>query len=275
MSDAVGEESAGTAGRLAAGLSRTAAAVRVDLRWLHRLWMGVAFSGGLHADYSVVERWDPRTTRGTIALELWAALGALVLLVAYPLYVLGLATRYYARRIDRLTATLGVAGVVVLSLLAWGLLTVATYLSPIAFEGLVAVAVAGLVATVSAALALVVTRRSGRFGTVAVGYPLGITALFLPPVVASLYSPTLAAVVFPGSQSIAIWLLDNVLSVGGLASFIRATFELEGLAYVGMWFGLAVPTGWLLGGLVALANAVRPTGTAPDVMDPDSWDRLG
>ncbi|MDX1745502.1 MAG: hypothetical protein R3324_06155, partial [Halobacteriales archaeon] len=84
-------------------------------------------------------------------------------------------------------------------------------------------------------------------------------AFFLPPVVAALYSPSLAEVVFPRSQVLAIWLLDTVLAVGGINEFLRARFELVGLAYVGMWFGLAVPIGWALGLLVTLANLVRPT----------------
>jgi hypothetical protein len=100
-------------------------------------------------------------------------------------------------------------------------------------------------------------RREGRASTVVLAYPLGVTAIFLPPVVASLYSPTLASVVFPSSESLAVWLLNNVLAVGGLAAFIRASFELQGLAHVGMWFLLAVPTGWFLGALATLATGVR------------------
>lgn len=245
--------------------SATLAAVRADLGRLHGGWMGLAFEAEHRGEYSVVQRRVPRTTAGAIAYWLWAALGVLPLLVVYPLSVLGLATRYYARRLDRWTASVGVAGVVGLSVVAWGLLTAATYLSPIAFEGLVAVAVAGVVATGSAVCAFYATRRGGRLATVGIGYPLGVTAIFLPPVVASLYSPTLASVVFPRSTSLAIWLLDYPLQVGGLAAFIRSAFDLQGVAYVGMWFALAVPVGWLLGGLTALAGAVRPRGApSPD-----------
>ncbi|MFB6106062.1 MAG: hypothetical protein ABEJ70_03720 [Halobacteriaceae archaeon] len=241
-----------------------AQAVWADLRRLHAAWVTTAFQP---EDLPVTERRVPRTARGVWAYRLWSGIGACSLVVAYPLFVLGLAARYYARRLDRLSAALGVAGVALLSTVVWGALTAATYLSPIASEGVVAVAVAGVVATASAVLALSVTRRTGRPGTVAVGYPLAVTALFLPPVVASLYSPTLASVVFPRSESLAVWLLDNVLAVGGVAAFIRATFELEGLAYVGMWFGLAVPTGWVLGALVTLATRVRHTGRSRSVTD--------
>lgn len=242
----------------------TVDAIRVDLASLHAAWMGLAFDRELQESYSVVEDWKPQTTRDVLWYRFWAVVGVLPLVVVYPLYVLGLATRFYSRRLDRWSASLGVVGVVLVSVVAWGALTVATYLAPVAFEGLVAVAVAGVVATVSAVLALFVTRNGGRASTVAAGYPLGVTALFLPPVVASLYSPTLAAVVFPRSTTLAIVLLDTVLQVGGLAEFIRATFELEGVAYVGMWFALAVPVGWMLGGIVTLANAVGPSGAASD-----------
>jgi hypothetical protein len=234
--------------------------MRVDVTWLHATWMGLVFSTGLRGDYSVVEYREPGTAPGTAAYWLWAAAGALLLVVGYPLFLFGLATRFYARRIDRLSAGLGFVGVAATSLLVWGTLTAVTFLSPVAVEGVVAVAVAGVVATLSAVLALSVTGREGRLATVVLGYPLGVTAIFLPPVVASLSSPTLASVVFPRSESLAIWLLDNVLAVGGLAAFIRASFELEGLAYVGMWFFLAVPVGWALGALVTLVTGVRKAG---------------
>lgn len=244
-------------------VANVARAIRVDLKWLHAAWMGLVFSRGLREDHSVIEHREPRTLRGVVGYRSWAAVGALLLLVVvYPLFVLGLATRYYAHRIDRLSAGLGFVGIALLSLLVWGVLTVATYLSPIAFEGFVAVGVAGVVATVSAVLALYCTGWEGRSPTVALGYPFGVTAIFLPPVVASLYSPTLASIVFPRSESLAIWLLNNVLDFGGVAAFIRASFDLEGLAYVGMWFVLAVPTGWVLGTLVALVNYVRQSRTS-------------
>ena len=235
----------------------TAEAVRIDLARLHATWMDLVFPRGLGNDHSVVERREPETARGVVGYLLWAALGVLVLLAAYPLFVAGLATRFYSRRIDRLSAALGFAGVALLSLFVWGALTVLTYFLPIAFEGFVAVAVASVVATCSAVLALYATRLPGRPSTVLLGYPFGVTAIFLPPVVASLYSPTLASFVFPNSYSLAAWLLDNVLAFGGVAGFFRATFELEGPMHVGLWFVLAFPTGWTLGALVTLANRVR------------------
>ena len=85
-----------------------------------------------------------------------------------------------------------------------------------------------------------------------------MTALSLPPVVAALYSPTVASVVFPSSQSLAVWLLDTVLSVGGLDVLLRRQFDLRGVAYVAMWFALAVPLGWFFGLFVTLADIVRP-----------------
>ncbi|WP_458186090.1 hypothetical protein [Haladaptatus sp. NG-WS-4] len=54
-----------------------------------------------------------------------------------------------------------------------------------------------------------------------------------------------------------MWLLDNVLTYGDVNDYLRTRYALEGLAYVGMWFGIAVPLGWLLGFLVTLANLMR------------------
>ncbi len=257
MSDPIDEEEQRDPMAVPAPVADTARAVRVDLTRLHGTWMELVFSRGLGGDHSVVERREPGTTRGVVGYRLWAVLGALSLLVAYPLFVVGLATRFYSRRIDRLSAALGFAGVALVSLVVWGALTTLVYLLPVTFGGLVAVAVAGVVATVSALLAMYVTGLPGRLPTVVVGYPLGVTAVFLPPSVAALFSPTLASVVFPNSYSLAAWLLDNALAFGGIAAFFRSTFELQGLMYVGLWFVLAIPTGWGLGALVTLATRVR------------------
>ncbi len=107
-------------------------------------------------------------------------------------------------------------------------------------------------------LAFLTSKYGGRITTVLFAYPFGMTSLFLPPVVAALYSPTLSNVVFPNNETLAVWLLDNVLTYRGIDEYLRVQFDLEGLAYDGMWFGIAVPLGWLLGFLVTLANLMRP-----------------
>jgi hypothetical protein len=270
MTDPLDDEWERATSRAPPRVAKVLEAMRVDLGWLHATWMDVLFGRDPDEAHSVVEPQAPQEPRVLAGYRLWAAAGVLFLLVAYPLFVLGLATRYYARRIDRLTAGLGFAGVAGLSVLVWGGLTAVTYLSPVAFEGLVAVGTAGVVATISAMLAMYCARLDGRRTSVLLAYPFGVTALFLPPVVASLYSQTLASVVFPRSESLAIWLLNNVLSVGGIAAFIRASFELEGLAYVGMWFLLAVPTGWALGTLVAIVNEVRAPARSNHAEDIDA-----
>ena len=235
-------------------------AVMIDLRELHITWMSLAFPRQREGRHSVLGAWRPKSLPGRSAYRLWSAIGVLALALIYPFTLLGFATRFHVRRIDSAAASLGIVGVVLLSLLVWGVLSAATYLSQASFQGFVAVAAAGLVATVSAALAIVFSKIGGRFTSVVLAYPFGMTALFLPPVVAALYSPAVASLVLTRSDSIAIWLLDNVLVYGGLAEYLRARFELAGLAYVGMWFGIAVPLGWFFGILVTLANAVRPTG---------------
>lgn len=265
MSKPTDEHSRRPIDRLPPWVTTTAEAMRIDLAILHAAWMQLLFPRGPDSDHAVVVNWTPDSAAGLLKYRVWSALGVVCLTVLYPLNILGLAIRFYTRRLDRTSATLGFVGVVLVSLVAWGALSAATYVSAIAYEGLVAVVAAGVVATISAVLSLWFTRREGRFTTVAFGYPFGMTALFLPPVVAALYSPTLAAIVFPQSESLAIWILDNLLHFGGLAAFIRSTFELEGLAYVGMWFGIAVPIGWVLGILVTYANMVRPPAAEPDI----------
>jgi hypothetical protein len=103
-------------------------------------------------------------------------------------------------------------------------------------------------------------RLDGRPVTVLFAYPFAMTAIFLPPVVAALFSPAVAEAVIPGSETLAIWLLDNV-APDSVASYLRGNFDLEGLMYVVMWFGIAVPLGWVLGTMVSLADVVRPKST--------------
>ncbi|MFB6296860.1 MAG: hypothetical protein ABEH66_08510 [Halobacteriales archaeon] len=232
-------------------------AIRIDLDRLHTSWMALVFPRQRQSAHSVLGKWTPGTTVGMVKYRIWGALGVVLLAILYPLAVLGFATRFYARRIDRSAASIGLLGVIVLSVVVWGGLTVVARLR-FSFDGFVAVGAAGGVATLSAVLAWTFT-RGGRITAVLLGYPFAVTAIFLPPVVAALYSPALADVVFPGSQSIAVWVLDNLLTVGNLNTLIRRTFDLEGLAYVGMWFGFAVPVGWFLGIIVSLANLVRPS----------------
>ncbi len=234
-------------------------AIRIDIVRIHETWMGLVFPRQRDTAHSVLGKWTPSTTMGKIRYRLWGAIGILVIGLIYPLAVLGFATRFYSSRINRSAASLGFLGVILLSIIVWGALTAATYFSRISFEGFVAVGAAGGVATLSAVLALLFTRIGGRITTVVFGYPFAVTAIFLPPVVAALYSPSLAQIVFPRSQTFAIWILDNILDIYGINAILRARFDLVGLAYVGMWFGLAVPIGWILGILVSIANLVRPT----------------
>lgn len=235
-------------------------AIKIDLVRLHDGWMGLLFPRQTDAAHSVLGKWKPTTLGDRIRYRFWEAIGLLLIVFAYPLTVLGFAIRFYTRRIDRTAASIGILGVLLSSVLAWGGLTAFAYLRNFSFEGLVAVGAAGAVATVSAGLSMLFLRIDGRATTVILAYPFAVTAIFLPPVVAALYSPTLASYVFTGSQSIAVWILENVLAWRDLNDTIRYYFDLKGLAYVGMWFAIAVPVGWFLGIVVTLANLVRPSG---------------
>ncbi|SFL04242.1 hypothetical protein SAMN04487950_2130 [Halogranum rubrum] len=231
-------------------------AIRIDLARLHATWMELLFPRQLDPS-RVLGKWHPETTVERVGYTGWAAVGLPLVVVGYPLLLVGMLARFHAQRLDSAGARLGVLGVVGLSLLVWGGLTTVAHLR-FSQSGFLAVLAASVVATLAAALAVVFGRVGGRGTRVLLAYPTGMTALFLPPVVAALYSPSVASVVFPGSQSLAVWLLDTVLSVGGLDVLLRDQFDLRGVAYVAMWFGLAVPLGWLFGVVVTLADVVRP-----------------
>lgn len=235
-------------------------AVRIDLERLHGAWMELVFEGQLEPIHPTLGKWRPETALEHLVYWPWAALGLLGLVVGYPLVVLGFAVRVYAGRIRTAAVAMGLIGVVLLTAVIWGLLTLATYLAAFPWEGVIAVGVGGGVATISAALAVLFARLDGRPVTVLLAYPFALTAIFLPPVVAAFYSPSLADVVFPNSDVLATWILDNLLSFWGLAAYLRATFTLVGFGYIAMWLALSFPVGWGLGFVVSLANVVRPSG---------------
>jgi len=232
-------------------------AIVVDLERLHETWMELIFPRQRGAEDTVFGKYTPDSTMGMAGYRAWSVAGMAGLSVLYPLAVLGFATRFYVRRVDSAATRLGLLGVILTTALVWGVLTVISYVR-FPFQGFVAVGAAGAVATVSAALSVVFARVDGRPVTVLLAYPFAVTAIFLPPVVAAFYSPTLAAIVFPNSESLAEWVLDNLLSYGGIAAYLRENFELTGLAYVAMWLGISFPVGWFFGTIVTLANLVRP-----------------
>lgn len=231
-------------------------ALKIDVVRLHETWMELVFPRQRTAVHSVLGKWKPRTRGDTIKYRLWAALGVPVVAVLYPLLLVGFFVRFNARRFDSASTRLGVIGVVIATAILWGALTA---LARIRLDptGFVAVGAASAVAVVSAGLAAIFTRVGGRVTTVVLAYPMAMNALFLPPVVAALFDPSLSGVL-EASESLAIYLLDNVLFVGGINEFLRENYSLEGMGFVLMWVGIAVPLGWFLGCVVTLADLIRP-----------------
>ena len=233
------------------------AAVKVDLARLHGAWMELVFPRQQGRGHSVMGKWKPESIPQKLGYYLWSLFGAIGLLLVYPLTVIGLATRFYAAKLDSTRTRLGVVGVTGIALLAWSILTAIAHIQ-LPWEGFLAVAAASVVATVATALAALCSKFGGRALSVALAYPFAMTALFLPPVVAALVTPALEPYVLEPSYDLAVWVLDTVLVVGDLNQYLRANYQLEGIAYAAMWFGFSLPLGWFLGMVVALANLVRP-----------------
>ena len=237
--------------------------IKIDLVRLHETWMELVFPRQRTAVHSVLGKWQPRGRGDRIKYRIWAALGAPIVGLLYPFLLVGFAVRFNARRFNSATTRLGIVGVVLLTALLWGGLTALTRLR-LGFSGSLAVGAASVVAVVSAALAAVFARIGGRGTTVVFGYPFAMNAVFLPPVVAALYDPSLSGVL-DQSEALAIFLLDNVLYVYDVNEYLRSSFTLEGITVVLMWIGIATPLGWFLGFLVTLADLVRPrSGEADD-----------
>ncbi len=231
-------------------------AIRIDITRLHETWMEVVFPRQLNPGH-VLGKWKPETTAQKAGYYGWGALGAVPVLFGYPLLLLGYATRFHAAKADSAATRLGIIGVVLVSIVVWGALSLFARVQ-FATDEFLAVVAASVVATFAAAAAVFFKQVGGRATTVLLAYPSAMNALFLPPVVAALYSPRLGEVIFPQSEALAIWILDTFLTVGGINEILRATFDLEGIGYVLMWLAIAVPLGWLLGSVVTLADIVRP-----------------
>lgn len=234
--------------------------IKYDVRRMHETWMELVYPRQRGASDTVLGKWEPNTQLGRILYRAWAVVGAPIVALIYPFVLLGAVLRFQTRQIDRGAERIGLIGVLIGTAVVWGALAASVRFGLDLDEGaFVAVAAAAVVATVSAGLALGFKRVGGRGTTVILAYPFAVTAIFLPPVVAALYSPTIASYVIPGSDNLARWLLMNVLSVGGIDQWLIANFDRQGWAYAIMWFGIAIPVGWVLGSLVSLADLVRPT----------------
>jgi hypothetical protein len=235
--------------------------IRFDLKRMHETWMELFFPRQRGAANSVLGKWEPKTGREKFTYNTWYYIGVPVIGILYPIILLGYLVRFQARKLDGTAMRLGTLGVVLLFVLLWGALTVASYFrfgGGSVTEGVIAVGAASLVAILASALAVGFRLLGGRVTTVVFSYPFAMTAIFLPPVVAALYSPEIAETVFPRSRNIARWLLDNPLSFANINTYLRTKYDLQGIAFAGMWFGISVPVGWFLGIIVTLADLVRP-----------------
>ncbi|MDZ5811125.1 hypothetical protein U4E84_07170 [Halorubrum sp. AD140] len=242
-----------------------AEALLLDIVRLHETWMEIVFPRQLDPS-AVLGKWKPETAVQTAGYYLWAALGAPLVAVVYPLLLVGFATRYYASKLDSAVARFGVLGAVLVATLVWGSLTLVAHLQ-LPTDVMLGIGGASVVAVVSAGLAAGFSKVGGRFVSVLLAYPFAMTAIFLPPVVAALLTPSISGFVLDPSYALAVWILDTILAVGGINETLRAAFDLEtfgdqwgvaGLGYVLMWVGISVPLGWFLGLLVALADLIRP-----------------
>jgi hypothetical protein len=237
-------------------------AIKIDLVRLHETWMEFIYPRQRGAENTVLGKWTPDGGAEAFFYRLWSAVGVPVVGLVYPLVLVGYFIRFQSRRVNVTAERLGLVGVLLLFVLLWGALsTLVRFVAPGSFVsgGVVAVLAASAVAVVAAGLSYGFWRLGGRVTTVLLAYPFAMTAIFLPPVVAALYSTALADVVLSGTDSLAVWFVQEGPDLFGLTDYLVAKFDLEGVAYVLLWFAIAVPLGWLLGGVVTLADLVRPT----------------
>jgi hypothetical protein len=238
-----------------------AGAIKFDLRLMHETWMEFLFPRQRGAANTVLGKWEPQNTSAVIGYRLWSALGVPLVAILYPLVLFGYFVRFQTRRINLTAARLGFGGVVGLFVLLWGGLATAVYFELVGnfteSEILAIVASSG-VAIVSAALSYLFWRLDGRPVTVIFAYPFAMTAIFLPPIVAALFSGPIAEIVVPPSDRLSSWLFETGPDV--ITDPLGEQFDRQEYHYVIIWFGISIPIGWILGTLVTLADLIRPTG---------------
>lgn len=235
------------------------AGIRIDLKRLHETWMEFVYPRQVDADDTVLGKWTPDSQRGWITYRLWSLIGGLIVGLVYPFVLVGYAMRAQAQRLDWLATYIGAVGIFIGLTVLWGALTVVAKFR-FSESGFIAVLAASIVAVLAGLLAFAFSRVGGRATTVLLAYPFAMSALFLPPVVAALYSPVLADVVFSRSEAVSRWINDNLLHVFGINEMLRARYDLRGIAHAILWLGLSFPIGWATGLVVTLANYVRPSG---------------
>ncbi len=246
---------------MAAGTEQgLAEAIRFDLRRMHETWMEVFYPRQRDAEHTVLGKWTPDEGIQVYLYKLWSALGVPVVGVLYPIVLFGYFVRFQTRRVNVTATRLGFVGVVLLFVVLWGALS-ALVAFPLEGRvdsgGVTAIIVASAVAVLSSALAFGFWVLDGRPVTVLFAYPFAMTAIFLPPVVAALFSETLAEIVLTRSDSLASWSLDQMPAL--VETYLVENFDRDEFAHVIIWFGVSIPVGWILGIVVTLADIVRPT----------------
>jgi len=244
---------------MAAGNQSVVDAIRVDLRKFHETWMGLVFPRQRGNQHSVLGKWKPDTTREKVTYNSWSAMGAAVIAVLYPMALFGVIVRFHARKIEFSIEKLGAIGVFLLAVLVWGGLSALVKLQlDFPVEEANAIVAASVVAILATGLALIFRAIDGRPVTVIFSYPLAMTAIFLPPLVAALLSDQIAQFTIIYSEEIGVFIQDDILARVGLKQYFVDNFERDGGAYVIMWMIISVPVGWVLGIMVTLADFIRP-----------------
>jgi len=241
---------------------RLVEAIQYDVRVMHETWMEFLFPRQRGAADTVLGKWRPDDTAEVVGYRLWSALGVPVISVVYPLVLLGYFFRYQTRRVNLTAERLGFVGVVLVFTLLWGGLAALVYFrfaSAFSEGGALAFAAASAVAVVSSALSYLFWRLDGRPVTVLLAYPFAITAIFLPPVVAALFSTALADIIV-ASDSLASWFVNDGPDVYGVIDYLEENFERQAYHHVLIWFVVSFPVGWILGTITSLAYLLRPTG---------------
>ena len=160
---------------------------------------------------------------------------------------------------EKNTTWIGEGSVLLVAMLAWGLLTgIAGVRFGVGSNSFSAVAVASLTGMAASVTAYTIDRLGNRITTVAFAYPAAVTALFLPPVVASMTFPTISTSVLitERSHALAVWFLNDV-APPGLSAYLQVNYEFDAMAQLLMWSVISIQLGWILGLTITGIEEIR------------------
>lgn len=218
--------------------------IQTDLSYLYRYWMSQIFPNQFEK-HSVMGYWSPKTTKQKIGWNIWSFIGIFAIGITYMTILVGYTLIQTKYLLQSIIYTLGIKVSAVLLLILWG--GTGIIISPDRTIGLLGGLGFGLICLGIAGVGHKLQRKT-------ILYPAILNAILVPPTILALFSDYISQIVFPYSNTVAIYLLQYIFEPIGLREIINANFSLEGIGLVVFWILSSIVIGWILALLVEITE---------------------